>query len=370
MFKRLFNLCLFLLGMLAFSYMGSMVGRQIASRGTETSFGIFGGLILIYICLAIVFVLHIAIHEAGHVVFGLLTGYQFLSYRVLNLMWRKKADGKIVFSRYSVPGTAGQALMVPPDPKDDKIPYVLYNLGGGLANLIASGLVYLFLYITNMSNIYLEIFGMIGMLTGLGNLIPVTGFIANDGANIVHIAKHPKGSLYFWSNLAINARLSEGYSYSDLDKRYFLDVRNEDLNNNIVASSVFSNVSLLMEKEEFQSARDYLVDLNLNQAGVMDIIKVLGKVTLVYCDMLLEQAPTHTFNKKEWKIIQALSRSQPSVLVMLYAYYNLIEPDSQKAAKALAGFKKMEATYHLPAEYRTEARNLSYFQEIITRKVY
>ncbi|WP_303974373.1 hypothetical protein [Streptococcus merionis] len=335
--------------------MGSMVGRQLASRGTDISFGIFWGIVLIYICLAIVFILHIAIHEAGHVIFGLLTGYQFLSYRVLNLMWRKKADGKIAFSRYSVPGTAGQALMIPPDPKDDKIPYVLYNLGGGLANLIASGLVYLFLYITNMSNIYLEIFGMIGMLTGLGNLIPVTGFIANDGANIVHIAKHPKGSLYFWSNLAINARLSEGDAYSDLDKRYFLEVRNEDLNNNIVASSVFSNVSLLMDQ---------------NQAGVMDIIKVLGKVTIVYCDMLLEQAPTHTFNKKEWKIIQALSRSQPSVLVMLYAYYNLIEPDSQKAAKALAGFKKMEATYHLPAEYRTEARNLGYFQEIITRKVY
>ncbi|MEY8463817.1 hypothetical protein [Streptococcus merionis] len=79
---------------------------------------------------------------------------------------------------------------------------------------------------------------------------------------------------------------------------------------------------------------------------------------------------TQTFCKKEWKIIPALSRSQPSVLVMLYAYYNLIEPDRQKAAKALVGFKKMEASYHLPAEYRTEARSLGYFQEIITRKVY
>lgn len=47
-------------------------------------------LVIIYLCIF----LHIIIHEAGHMIFGLLTGYRFLSFRIMNFIWIKD-NGKI-----------------------------------------------------------------------------------------------------------------------------------------------------------------------------------------------------------------------------------------------------------------------------------
>ena len=81
--------------------------------------------------------LQIIIHEAGHLVFGLLTGYRFISFRVSSFMWMKDSD-RIRFKRLSVAGTGGQCLMAPPELKDGKMPVQLYNYGGAIMNLIAS----------------------------------------------------------------------------------------------------------------------------------------------------------------------------------------------------------------------------------------
>ena len=53
------------------------------------------------------FVLQTIIHEGGHLVFGLLTGYRFCSFRIFNLMWIRGKEG-IRFKRLSLAG-AGSA---------------------------------------------------------------------------------------------------------------------------------------------------------------------------------------------------------------------------------------------------------------------
>ena len=64
------------------------------------------------------FFLHIIIHEAGHLVFGLISGYRFLSFRIFSIIF-VKVDGHIVRKRYSLRGTAGQCLMYPPKEECD-----------------------------------------------------------------------------------------------------------------------------------------------------------------------------------------------------------------------------------------------------------
>ena len=81
------------------------------------------------------------IHEAGHLVFGWLSGYQFSSFRIFSFMWVKE-DGKLRLRRLSIAGTGGQCLMSPPNMADGRIPLVLYNLGGSIMNIIA-GLLFL-----------------------------------------------------------------------------------------------------------------------------------------------------------------------------------------------------------------------------------
>ena len=99
-----------------------------------------GGLLLFIPLLLSVYaalLLQIVIHEAGHLVFGLVTGYQFVSFRIWNMMWLKK-DGKIQFKRMSLAGTGGQCLMSPPDLADGKMPVLLYNFGGAIMNLFSA----------------------------------------------------------------------------------------------------------------------------------------------------------------------------------------------------------------------------------------
>lgn len=78
--------------------------------------------------------LQIVLHEAGHLVFGLLTGYQFSSFRVGSLCLMK-VNGRLRIRRMSLAGTAGQCLLEPP-PDSARFPVLVYLLGGSLMNLL------------------------------------------------------------------------------------------------------------------------------------------------------------------------------------------------------------------------------------------
>ena len=86
-----------------------------------------------------------AIHEAGHLVFGLATGYKFLSYRIGSFTFIKE-EGRIKVKRYVLPGTGGQCLMSPP-PYSSSMPYVLYNAGGAIFNFLSFLLFLLFFFL-------------------------------------------------------------------------------------------------------------------------------------------------------------------------------------------------------------------------------
>ena len=58
-------------------------------------------------------ILLVIIHEAGHLVCGLRSGYKFVSFRMMNLTFIR-VDGKIRIKRYSIAGTGGQCLLLPP----------------------------------------------------------------------------------------------------------------------------------------------------------------------------------------------------------------------------------------------------------------
>ena len=80
--------------------------------------------------------LQIIIHESGHLLFGLLTGYRFCSFRIGSLMWIRQ-DGALRFRRLKLAGTGGQCLLSPPDWRED-FPFIWYNLGGVLCNLLSA----------------------------------------------------------------------------------------------------------------------------------------------------------------------------------------------------------------------------------------
>ena len=75
------------------------------------------------------------IHETGHLVSGLATGYRFSSFRIGNFMLYRGDEG-LRFGRFTVAGTGGQCLLEPSGTTDpENMPYEAYLLGGVAANL-------------------------------------------------------------------------------------------------------------------------------------------------------------------------------------------------------------------------------------------
>ena len=97
--------------------LGGLLGYMLAKTVDES--GILHGAdlpqILSWVLAAFVALYaQIILHEGGHLLCGLLTGYQFVSFRIGSWMWQKE-NGRIRLRRFSLAGTGGQCLLAPPE---------------------------------------------------------------------------------------------------------------------------------------------------------------------------------------------------------------------------------------------------------------
>lgn len=80
---------------------------KFAETGMLETVGV--SLLAILILLFSIF-LQVLLHEGGHLVCGLATGYRFVSFRIFNLTFIRK-DGKLCIKRFSIAGTGGNAYL-------------------------------------------------------------------------------------------------------------------------------------------------------------------------------------------------------------------------------------------------------------------
>ena len=170
---------------------GLIMVRFLSGSDKEASLGILA-FAEIFLGLYATVIFHTLVHEAGHLVFGLLTGYGFCSFRIFSFMWVKDGE-KLKLRRLSLAGTGGQCLMSPPDIKDGKMPFVLYNLGGSIMNA-AVGALFLALYFIcpngSRTAPFVLLFAAVGFITAVMNGVPMRlGAVDNDGYNALAISK-------------------------------------------------------------------------------------------------------------------------------------------------------------------------------------
>ena len=153
---------------------GKIVGDTLARVDTPN-------IIFLFIAGVIAFILQVIVHEAGHLVFGLISGYKFISFRVFDFKIIKDENGKLKIRYERLAGTGGQCLMRAPEYVEGKFKYKLYLLGGVLFNLVFSIIFWLVL-----PSYYTLLFALIGFALAFLNLIPM-GF--NDGMTYYHASK-------------------------------------------------------------------------------------------------------------------------------------------------------------------------------------
>lgn len=309
----------------------------------------------IFVLLAIVTYLHMYVHETGHLIFGLLSGYKFQSIRFGSLMLVKTENG-IKICKYTLAGTGGQCLMLPPDTSGNDYPVALYNWGGCIANLILAlvGFIVYFCIgkITTISLIFMFI-GIVGVGSALVNGIPFSA-LSNDGYNAGILKKDVKARKAFKNQLKINNYLTQGKGIKSMPSEWF-EWNEEIPENNLDASAGVMRFGYLIEFEKYDEAKqlgNFLLD---NAPSIAKVHESVIKAELIYCDIMLGEDKEQI--KQSWKTNKKdilLLKAMPSIQRILYGYYKAVENDDKKAAIALDTFEKLAKKYPYQVEIASE----------------
>ncbi|MBQ8815232.1 MAG: hypothetical protein IJZ85_12145 [Lachnospiraceae bacterium] len=354
-----------LIGAFCGYWMGTYIGELI-SGGEDAGDALLRGLILFIGMYAAMFV-QIILHEGGHLIFGLLTGYGFASFRVGSLMW-KNENGKLKFCRFSLAGTGGQCLMTPPEMVDGKMPYVLYNLGGSLVNLISAvlfGLLYLLCRDMPMVSILFMMLAVIGVAFALMNGIPLGGVVNNDGHNAISIGKDPESMRAFWLQMKVNELTSAGVRLKDMPEEWFVLPSEESMKNSMVATVGVFTCSRKIDAMEFEAA-DELMEKILTMDGVIDIYRKLLTMERIYCELIGEcrREIVEKWLDKDLKRFMKAMKTNPSVIRAEYALAVLLDRDRERAETCLAAFEKVAKTHPHPVDIEGERELIAYVDQL------
>lgn len=338
------------------------------AKGTTILLHFLWFMLSIYISM----LLQIIAHESGHLIAGLRSGYRFVSFRIGKLTIIS-INGKLRLKRFSITGTAGQCLMKPPKAKDYRFPYILYNLGGSIGNIIVS-LICLVLYYICPDNIYLAIFlaciFILGIVFALTNGIPMRlGGIANDGYNAYSLGKDSYALRSIWIQLTVNALLAEGTRLRDMPEEWFDFDRQNALNNPIICSLGVLRCAYLFDKMMFDEARELTIYLEKDAPGILELQRKELRCDLLFYELIgarRSDVIERLYNKNMKKYIKA-SGCYPSRKRLMYAYELLYMKNQKAAVKQLTAFEKLVKTYPYSAELDTEREMITYIRGLAAR---
>lgn len=348
--SRIFPMLLF---MLVGGICGVMIGRYLASFD-----GGLMGLALLIVLMYAVMLVQIAIHEAGHLIFGLISGYRFSSYRLFSFMWVRQ-NGKICFKRFSLAGTGGQCLMEPPELVDGRIPVTLYNLGGSLLNLVASALALALCFLVAdrpLLSLFLRLSSFLGVAFALLNGIPMRlGAVDNDGYNALALRRDREALRAFWVQMKVNAATMEGLRLKDMPEAWFALPSDGAMANPMMAAVAVLACNRLLDQHRFAEA-DALMERVAAAKGTVGVYKGLLRCDRMYIALIGEG----TLDKnaiapdREQKKFMKSMKSFPGVIRTEYALALLHEQNQKAAEKVLHRFEKCAESYPSRSDIESE----------------
>ena len=285
------------------------------------------------------------IHEAGHLVFGLLSGYRFVSFRVGSLTL-VKGKGKLFFAKRKMPGTGGQCLMAPPDRADH--PVFLYLYGGVIFNFLSFVLSALFFLIIKsiFVRILLAFFGLISLFSAILNGLPIKPFsIPNDGFNAKQMRSDPVVRRAVDIQLLINEAAENGTTVDCMPMEWFDLPPKESLTDPQVIAVLINRGSYLGAVGD----KDGMAEIYRFALTLPDIIQThrLSVEAGLFVHQLLSQNSDLVFNGNDYSELMLFIglRGNPDVSTAAYAYHALVRHDLHSARIAWNDFDKTIRNY-------------------------
>ena len=250
-------------------------------------------------------------------------------------------------------------MMAPPEYNGGDFPYVLYNLGGVLANLLSAVLFALLAWLIPLTpvRILLACLAIVGALLGPMNAIPFANeAIQNDGKNILCVRRSLHARRAFWVQMKLAAEVSRGVRVRDLPADWFAPFPEAEMDNPIVCAIPVLNTTRLMDMQAFPAALTAIRTLMARQKGVVGLYRTTMACDGAVCELLGGQPGEFTAMLEEpaHQQIMKVMPDNPSILRTRYAIALLRDGDAEKAAALLDAFAKAAAKHAYPAEAEGE----------------
>lgn len=372
-------------GLLAGAVVGALLTAGIIALVDDGSFSfsqakdVEGGTLALsilysFLSLFIAFFLNIFLHEAGHLVFGLLTGYRFVSFRVFNVTFSKDKHGQWTRRKFSIPGTAGQCLMAPPtDMPADRVPYFWYNAGGVIVNLL---LLLLSIYCLKAFHLpmFLECFflinSIIALLIALMNGLPIkVGGTNNDGRNIWELWQHPEKRADLIYQLSMVAEIVKGTRMSEMPTEWFPYRPLTSYKDTISLGSKVNYIGWLEDNGRMAEALAETEEVLKHKLPMLILRELAGEAVFLRLTDNPEANIEDVWTKEQQTYTKAMAKYSPGKEQVLFALELLRDGQRKAALQRLEQVKAHWQAYAFPGEARSAIAAMEYVLKKVEENV-
>jgi hypothetical protein len=355
-----------IIGILFKSYLKEFMDIYIKSDNIFVESIRFYGFILLFFT---GYMIHIIVHEAGHLVFGLITGYSFVSFRIGSFTIIKEKR-KVSYKKFNIPGTAGQCLMMPPKMKDGKYPFIMYNYGGGIMNLIVAvvGILIAVLIegVPMLLSAILILISAGGIFAALTNIIPLKiGGAANDGYNVISMLKDENAKKGFYLQLRVNGLQSQGIRIKDMSLEELKISEGTDLINPLNSAIKLIEYNWYLDNMDFQKARqciegfmiymDKLIPIYRNEINCeLMFLELIGDCNKEFIDGIYDK------NLKKYIKAAKFMIGKKRILMAYEVFYN---NDKEKAINYYEDARRLAMKYPIKGEADMELMLVNWIKE-------
>lgn len=344
--------------------MSDFIGKLAEIKVVELIIPILGAFIAMFVAI----VLHIILHEGGHLLMGFATGYRFISFRIASVAFIRKG-GRIRIRRFKLAGTGGQCLMSPPDMTPEKVPFFWYNAGGVLMNFVFA-LLPLFLLLMCDMPMWLEMLCMmmtiVGLFLTLANGIPMRpGGMQNDAMNILTLYRNPQKRRDFIRQLQIAAEVTAGKRLIEIPAEWFDADKVDDYKDLLRLASRMNYQARLIDEGRFMDAQLSVEDLveHFSELPMLAQQELAGEY--VFTELLTEgrkEVIDKYWTKQLEQYVKAGARYSSGKQRILFAYALYMEKNNDEAMRIYNDTLAHKSDYLIEGEVRGD---LALMEEIL-----
>lgn len=360
-----------ILGLLAGGLIGFLIGALIVVVFTDTTWNEYiakyltidfsEGLAVFLVAvgsLVLSLLILVPIHELGHLVCGLLSGYKFISFRIFNYTIIK-IDGKLRIKKFAIAGTGGQCLLTPPDLPIDEIPTGWYNFGGILANIIVL-VISLPFFLLDLNPFVAEALGVFiatDVIMLLLNGIPLmANGVGNDGYNIKLLRKPGLSKQGIVNQLRANALIQNGMRPKDMPDYLFFDPAGIDYRNALEVSIPLMYSSRLVDEMKYDDALRCIESLYEHKDEIMPLYvkEIACELAFLYLRTGNLKNAEAILDKDLRKYIDTYRKMMSSKERLLCAVALFLDKDDAKAHEIYDNLRSRKDEYLLQGEVKSD----------------